>query len=145
MPAQSLFGSVIIFHAQADNWFALGLRDERVEIVNVELGFEQSAHEPIEVGRICFHNDEVALGKGKVFSDEQLTGTVRIIHDDANDGAVSRVEHHQTQDMNIFGTEQANQIVKPANFVWCEDGELDYRVCPPRLRGCGRHNFDNSA
>jgi len=79
MATQSLLGSVIVFHAQAHDRLTFRPRDEGIEIVNIELGFEKSGHETIEIGGICFDDDEVALGEGKVFGDEQFASAVRIV------------------------------------------------------------------
>src|SRR6266850_3581893 len=140
MATQSLLGSVIVFHAQAHDRLTFRPRDEGIEIVNIELGFEKSGHETIEIGGICFDDDEVALGEGKVFGDEQFASAVRIVHDDANDGAVGGVEDHQAQDVDVFGIEEADKVVEAANFIWGKNGELDYRVYPPRLSGFSRHS-----
>src|SRR5437773_11643442 len=48
MTLQDLFGNIVILHAQAKDGFALGMRDEGVKVVDVELGFEESGHEVVQ-------------------------------------------------------------------------------------------------
>src|SRR5204863_4245263 len=108
--------------------------------MNIKLSFEQGTHETVKVGWIGFDHDKAAFGKRKIFGNEQLAGAIRIIHHDANNGAISRIEHHEAEHMDGLCTEQPDEIMQAPNLIGCEDGELNDRIYPTRLRSCGRHN-----
>ena len=39
MALEGLFRQVVVLHAQSENGFAVGMRNERVKIIDVEFGF----------------------------------------------------------------------------------------------------------
>src|SRR6266496_1414499 len=41
MALQNFFGDVVVLHAQAEDGFALGMRDEGIKVIDVELGLEE--------------------------------------------------------------------------------------------------------
>ncbi len=48
MLLEDLLGDVVVFHAQTNDGFSVGMRDERVEIIDVQFGLEQCGDEAID-------------------------------------------------------------------------------------------------
>src|SRR5436309_190173 len=44
---KDLLGHVVIFHAQGEKRFSVRMRNERIEVINVDLGFEQGREEAV--------------------------------------------------------------------------------------------------
>ncbi len=139
VPAKGLFGQVVVFEAEADNGFAARLRDEGVEVVDVQFGFEQGGHEPAEFRRVDFHHHEFAFGERETMLDQQVPGTVGVVDDKADDGAVGSIQDHESEDVNAVGAEEANEIVETAQAIGGKNGELNDGVAPGRLGSFNGH------
>ena len=141
MPAQGLFGQLVVFDAQADDGFAFRVGDEGIKIIDVQLGFQQGRHELVQLSGGDFHHYQFAFGEREAFPVEHFARAVGVVHDHANDGAVGRVQDHQRHDMNALRSQQPNQVVEAPQPVGCEYGELRNGIGTPRLRYFCRHTF----
>src|SRR5437762_1083734 len=98
MALQNLFGDVVVLHAQAEDGFALGMRDEGIKVIDVKLSLEEGRHEVVQFrGGIDFNGQQITLSKWKTVVDQQASRPVRVIHHEANDGAVRGIQHRQRE------------------------------------------------
>jgi hypothetical protein len=133
MPFQGLLGGFVVFHAETDDGFPLGLREEGVKIVDIQLGLQERSHQPIQIGWVDFNDNQVAFGEWKALLHKQFAGAVRVIYNDSNYRAVGRVQDHQAKDMHAPRIQEPDEIVQPAESVGGENGELDHRIGPARF------------
>ena len=133
MAAEGLLGGFVVFDAEAENGFALGLGKERVEVIDIQLGFEQGRHEAIQIGGGGLDNQQVALGERKALAHEEFSGAVGVVHNNSNDGAVGGVENHESKDVDALRAQQPNQIMQASEPVSGEDGKLDDGIDPPHF------------
>ena len=103
-----MLGGFVVLDAEAEDGFALGLRNEGVEVIDIQFGFEQGRHEAVQIGGGGLDNEQVAFGERKAFADKQFPGAVGIVHDDPNDGAVGGVKNHEGQDVDTLSAKEAN-------------------------------------
>src|SRR2546422_3977045 len=133
MSLECLLRQFVIFHAQPNQRFALRLRNERIQVVDVQLSFQQRRKHPVQLSRVHLSHHQSAFCKRKTLLDEQFARFVRVIYDHSNDCTISSVEHHQSEHMNVFCRELPYQIMQPPQPVGCEHRELDDHIrasCP---------------
>ena len=141
--AERLGGDVGIFHVEGERAFALGAFNEAVDVVDVNLGFEERREHILELRFTLDLNDEnLALGVRIIVVDEKLAGLVGVVDNHANDGAVGRIENCTRHDVDIVVPEERGQIVEFSHSVFGENGELFNRVAGSRGAG---HKFARSA
>jgi len=125
MLLQDLFGNIVILHTQAKNGFALRMRDKGVEVIHIELGFEQGGHEVVQFGGgIDLDGQQITLGKWKVVVDQEASRPIRVVHHKPNDSTVRGVQHRQSEHMDSVRRQHADQVVQPSEPVRSKHREL---------------------
>ena len=128
MAAQGLLGQVVVFHAQGEDGFAVRVRNEGVEVVDVQLGLQQGGHEAAQAGGVDLDHHQLAFGERETLAHQHVARAVGIVHHDTDNGTVGGVHDHQGEDMNAVGAQQADEDMQAAQAVGGEDRELDHRV-----------------
>src|SRR4051812_39306072 len=106
MLLENLLSHFVILHAQANDRFAVQMRNERIEIINIQFRLEQRRDESVNFPRgVHFSDDEQTLSKRETFLHQQIARFFGIIQHQSDDGTVRRVENRQRQDMNLMGGE----------------------------------------
>ena len=68
MLPNDLLGDVVVLHAEANDRFAIWVRNEQLEIVDVQFSFEQRRDQAVQfLGRIHFHHEQLAFRKREIF------------------------------------------------------------------------------
>ena len=97
---EGLLGDFVVFDAQPENGFAVRVRDEGVEIIDIQFGFEQDGHEPAQFGRGSLNGDQAAFHKRITILRQELTSGLRVVHDDPDNGAIGLIQNHYGKDVN---------------------------------------------
>jgi len=118
MLRQDLLGDLVVFHAQGQDRFAMRVRNKRVEIIDVQLGFQQRRHELIQIGRgIQFYNQQFALGEGEAVLEQEFARLLRVIDHEAQNRAVGRVQNGHGKNVNVVRIEQLSEVMKAAKPI----------------------------
>src|SRR5262249_19301022 len=121
------------------------MRDERIEVIYVQLGFKQSGHEALQIGWDGFDNDELAFGERELLAVEHFSSAFRNTHHHTDNGGVVRAQNHQTEPVNMFVSQEPNQIVQAPQPIRGEYGKLYYRISPPHHRCLCWHSLIQSS
>ena len=100
--AERLGGDVGVFHVEGERAFALGPFDEAVDVVDVDLGFEERGQHVFELRfTVDLDGKDFAFGVRIVVVDEKLPSFVWIVDDQADDRAVGGVENRTRHDVGV--------------------------------------------
>src|SRR2546423_892800 len=100
------------------------MRDERIEIIDVDLRSQKRGDYFTEARHFDFDSEQLAFGEWKSLFKKQIPRAIRIVHDEADDRAVGRVQNHQSQHMDVMSAEQRHEIVKAPKTIRSENGKL---------------------
>ena len=105
MTLKGLLGDFVVFNAQPENGFAVRVRDEGVEIIDIQFGFEQDGHEPAQFGRGSLNGDQAAFDKRITILRQELTGSLWVVHHDPDNGAIGLIQNCHGEDVDSMRTE----------------------------------------
>lgn len=143
MVAQGLRGDLAIFEADDKGALFAGPRDAGVDVVDVDLRFEQCTEDELHIAFSSNLDDEnLAFGEGEIVLIEQGAGFVGIINDHTNDGAVGRVENGKRQHVDVVAIEETDKIGEPADLVFRKDGKLSDWLFAAPFGGSGLHQWN---
>src|SRR5581483_3038266 len=116
--------------------------DEGVEVVDVDFGLEQGGHDAGEFGGgIQFNDEQITFSEGEVVLVKQFPGAVGVVGHEADDGAIAGVQDGQGEDVDLMRAEKRGKVVKAAEPISGEYGELfDGDGLSPR-NGFGNHGI----
>src|SRR6266481_1293717 len=113
--------------------------NERVEIINVQLGLQQRYHEIFQLGgRFEFHRHQSAFVEWKTMLQQEFARMFRIVHHETENGAVCGVQNSKRQNVNLMGTEELDKVMKPPQPIRGKNRELFDRIRTP-----ARNSFSN--
>ena len=146
VPAERVLRHLRMFEAQGQRRTTVGTRQEGIGVVDVQLRLEQRAEHALQLPLpFDLDGDDRGLGEREPVLLQQRPGTVRVVHDQPDDGAVRRVQQRERQDMDLMFGQTAHDLVHPAELVRDEHAELFHRSggassCGPRRVDIGQRH-----
>ena len=140
MAGQDGGGEFLRFRADDETVTAVRTEEERVDVMDVDLGLEQDAGHVLELGfGLQLDGDHRDVVVGEAVFVEDLFRALRIIDDDADDRGVGRVDQAERHDVDVGAGQGFDQFVESADLVLDEDGELADRAEVRLLGEFGGH------
>ena len=133
-------GEFLCFGADDETVAAVRTEEERVDVVDVDLGLEQEAGDVLQLGfRLELDGDDGDVVMREAVLVEDLLRPLGVVDDDADDGRVGRVDQAQRHDVDVGTGKGFDHFVESSHLVLDEDGELADRSEVRLLGNIGGH------
>ena len=130
-------GLFIIIDVHGDRRTSPGMEDERIGIVDVDLGLEKCLAKLDQrmgtVGQLDGH--QLVLGKRVLVQGKDLAALLGIAQDQAQNRAVRGVGDRQTDDLDLRPLKRAHDLQQLADPVLEENRELSHSRPGPAMEG----------
>ncbi len=122
-------GLLDVVDVQSHRRPAPGVDDQRVGVMDVNLGLDQSRAEVDQGMRAVGHlgDQQLVLGEGQLLELEDLPALLGVAEDHPDDAAVGRVGDREADDFDLRALEAPDQFEELADPVLQEDRELRHR------------------
>jgi hypothetical protein len=113
------------FSADHEAITAVGAEEERIDVMDVDLGPQQDTGDVLKLGlrlQLDRHDRDVVMRETVLIQD--LLGALRVIDHDTDDRRIGRVHQTQGHDVDVGSGQRFDQLIETADLVLDEDGEL---------------------
>ena len=113
------------FRADHEAITAVGAEEERVDVMDVDLGPQQDTGDVLQLGlglELDGHDGDVVMRETVLVED--LLGALRVVDHDTDDGRVGGIHQTEGHDVHICSGQGFDELVEASDLVLDEDGEL---------------------